>query len=215
MASFVHATNICTPCGDTVTVTHLASGGTAPVDKTVVYGTANNIAGEPAKCWITKNLGATRQADSVSDAADAAAGWYFQFNSKEGYEYNGTRIPASPWTNNISETSDWLTSNDPCSIELGNSWRLPSYTEFYNIMTAGNWYGDWNLPYLSALKLHAAGSLDKNSGLLHLRGVGGVYWSSNENDNSMAWTMGFFNMGSGMSTGYKAEASSVRCIRDF
>ncbi len=47
------STLACWICGDTLAVNHLASGGVAPVDKEVTYGTVNNIPGETSKCWIT------------------------------------------------------------------------------------------------------------------------------------------------------------------
>ncbi len=55
-------------CGIAFNITHLSSGGIAPVDKTVTYGTVNNIPGEPVKCWITRNLGASQQATGPTDA---------------------------------------------------------------------------------------------------------------------------------------------------
>ncbi len=42
-------------CGFSFSKNHLVTGGVAPVDKTTVYGSATNITGEPAKCWITSN----------------------------------------------------------------------------------------------------------------------------------------------------------------
>ena len=43
-------------------INHLAANGVAPVDKTVTYSTVTGIPGEPTKCWITSNLGASQQA---------------------------------------------------------------------------------------------------------------------------------------------------------
>jgi hypothetical protein len=51
-------------CGSSITINHVA-GDVAPVHKTVTYGTVTNIPGEPSKCWITSNLGADHQANSV------------------------------------------------------------------------------------------------------------------------------------------------------
>jgi hypothetical protein len=72
-------------CGDTIFVNHVA-GSVAPVSKIVTYGTVTNIPGETAKCWITQNLGASQQATAVNDATEASAGWYWQFNRKQGYK---------------------------------------------------------------------------------------------------------------------------------
>ena len=60
------------PCGLSKLVNHVA-GSVAPVTKTVIYGTVNNIPGEPTKCWITSNLGADHQATAVNDATEASA----------------------------------------------------------------------------------------------------------------------------------------------
>ncbi|MEI7723643.1 MAG: hypothetical protein WCK09_00995 [Bacteroidota bacterium] len=71
-------------CGTSMLhITHVA-GVVAPVDKTVNYGTTTNIPGEPTKCWITQNLGASQQATVVSDTTEASAGWYWKFNLNQG-----------------------------------------------------------------------------------------------------------------------------------
>ncbi|MCX6304308.1 MAG: hypothetical protein NT040_05025 [Bacteroidetes bacterium] len=80
-------------CGSAFTLSHVA-GMAAPVPKTVTYGTVANLPGEPVKYWITKNLGADHQADSVNDATEASAGWYWQFNHKQGYKFNGSFTPS-------------------------------------------------------------------------------------------------------------------------
>ena len=114
------ASNSVTPfnCGSTLTVNHTV-GDVAPETKTVNYGTVSTDLTGSTKCWITRNLGASQQATS---ATDAAAGWYWQFNRKQGYKV----VPTPAWTiTSISETSDWLPAQDPCSIELGTGWRIP------------------------------------------------------------------------------------------
>ena len=62
-------------CGQTITKNHVA-GVVAPVTKAVTYGIALGIPGEPAKCWITSNLGADHQATAVDNTTEAPAGWY-------------------------------------------------------------------------------------------------------------------------------------------
>ncbi len=124
-------------CGNSFTKNHTV-GTVAPVSKTVTYGTVTNIPGETSKCWITRNLGATQQANTVSDATEASAGWYWQFNRKQGYQNTGGTSVTPSWTiTSISETSDWLTVYDPCNIELGSAWRIPTYTEWYNVDNTG------------------------------------------------------------------------------
>jgi hypothetical protein len=202
------------PCGITITINHVA-GILAPVTKTVTYGTVNNIPGEPAKCWITLNLGATQQATAVSDATEASAGWYFQFNRKQGYRYISSRLPSTTWISSISESSDWITANDPCTLELGTGWRIPTKTELSNVdgVSGGNWT-NWNGPYDSDLKLHAAGYLSFGDGSLSGRGSSGYYWSSTQISATNSWHLLFYSSSSYMISGNKAMGFPARCVRD-
>jgi hypothetical protein len=193
--------------------THSA-GAVAPATKTVTYGVVTNIAGEPTKCWITRNLGASQQATAVSDNTEASAGWYWQFNRKQGYQYTTSRTPNTTWITSINENSDWQTANDPCNLLLGAPWRLPTYTEWYNVDNTGGWT-NWNGPWGSGLKLHAAGRLDYSNGMLYSRGSNGYYWSSAQYSTVIGWHLSFGSGGSQMyDSGYKANGFSVRCLRD-
>jgi len=208
------ATLPCFPCGQSVTISHVA-GAVAPVDKTVTYGTVSNIPGETAKCWITSNLGATGQAGSVSDATEASAGWYWQFNRRQGYKHDGVvRTPNSTWITSISEDVEWGAAEDPCALELGNGWRIPTKAEWTNVDASGSWT-NWNGPWNSGLKLHAAGNLTAASGSLTDRGVEGGYWSNKQNGNSYGWYL-HFNSGQSTVGGLppKAAAFPLRCIRE-
>jgi hypothetical protein len=197
-------------CGS-MTINHVA-GVLAPVNKTVTYNTVTNIPGETAKCWITSNLGADHQATSPDDATEASAGWYWQFNRKQGYKHDGiARTPNTTWIDPINETSDWITANDPCTIELGAGWRIPTNTEWTNVDASGNWT-DRNGPWISGLKLHAAGYLI--SGALNNRGSYGYYWSSVQGSATAGWNLYFHSSTSYMSNDDKATGFSVRCLRD-
>ena len=203
-----------TLCGVWFTVNHVA-GAVSPVSKTVSYGTVTNIPGEPSKCWITSNLGADHQATAVNDATEASAGWYWQVNHKQGFKNDGSgRTPNSPWLCPINENSDWVAANDPCSIELGGSWRVPTSAEWTNVNASGNWT-DWNGPWNSGLKLHAAGYLYANDGLLRNRGTGGGQWSSTQVGLTSCWVLYFDINQSNMGNDAKAHAYSIRCVRDF
>jgi hypothetical protein len=203
-------------CGLTISINHVVSGGVAPVNKTVAYGTVTGIPGETSKCWITSNLGSDHQATAVSDATEASAGWYWQFNRKQGYKHDGsTRTPNTTWISSINENSDWITANDPCNIELGTTWRIPTYTEWYNVYNTGGWT-TWSGPWNSGLKLHAAGTLGYGSGSLNSRGSSGYYWSSAQNNASSGWSLYFTSSVSGMNGNpYKASGFSIRCVRDY
>jgi hypothetical protein len=143
-------------CGSSITINHVA-GAVAPVNRTATYGTVGNILGEPSKCWITSNLGAIHQATALLiDGTEASAGWYWQFNRKQGYKQDSATVTPSWTITSIDENSDWLIENDPCNLELGQPWRIPTYTEWYNLDNAGGWNG-WNGPWNCGLKLHGAG----------------------------------------------------------
>jgi len=202
-------------CSDPVTINHLVSGSVAPVDKTVTYGTVTNIPGETSKCWITSNLGANHQATAKDDATEASAGWYWQFNRKQGYQYTTSRIPNTTWITSITENLDWQTANDPCTLEFGNGWRIPTSTEWINVNTSGGWT-NWDGPWGSGLKLHAAGGLNYSTGSLvtGTRGVQGYYWSITQNSTAEGKRLAFFNTSSSVTYSNKAYGFSLRCIRN-
>jgi uncharacterized protein (TIGR02145 family) len=201
-------------CGTTVlNINHVTSGGVAPVNKITTYGTVTNIPGETAKCWITSNLGSEHQAIAVNDATEASAGWYWQFNRKQGYKHSGSTLTPAWTITNISENSDWQIANDPCNLELGTQWRLPTYTELFNVDNSGGWT-NWNGPWNSGLKLHAAGDLGNSNGSLYDRGSYGNYWSSTQNSADYGWYLLLYSVNSTMISFYKALGFSVRCLRD-
>lgn len=206
-------TTLSLPCGIDFSVNHVA-GLVAPVSKTVTYSAVSNIPGEPTKCWITSNLGSDHQATSVDDATEASAGWYWQFNRMQGYKHDGmTRIPSTTWITSISENSDWLNTNDPCNLELGSQWHLPTYTEWYNVDNIGGW-NNRNGPWGSGLKLHAAGYLNYIDGSLGSRGSFGYYWSRTLFNTDNGWHLSFGSGGSGTYYLTTAYGFSARCLRD-
>ncbi len=212
--SMVQSTLACWLCNEPITRIHNVSGGVAPVDKTVTYGTVTGIPGEPDKCWITSNLGSSRQATAVSDATELSAGWYWQFNQKQGYKNDGsTRTPGTLWNSSISEVSDWTSLNDPCTIELGSGWRIPTSSEYSNTASGGGWT-DWNGPFNSGLKMHAAGSLGSSSGSLGNIGVIGTYWSSTQSSSSTGWDLYFGSGDCSMINAGKAYGFPIRCLRE-
>jgi len=201
-------------CGDVITIDHVA-GNVAPVNKTVTYGTVTNIPGQTSKCWITSNLGADHQATAVNDATEASAGWYWQFNRKQGYKHDGTtRTPSTTWITEINEYSTWTTANDPCAIELGAGWRIPTAAEWTNVDASGSWV-NYNGPWNSALKMHLAGRLDYFYGTLADRGSRGHYWSSSQTGlTTMAQSLFFSSSSCNISQYEKAYGHAVRCLKD-
>ena len=120
------------------------------------------------------------------------------------------------WTiTSISEKSNWTAINDPCTLELGSGWRIPTTTEWTNVDASGGW-GTWIGPWNSGLRLHAAGRLF-NDGSLQNRGSQGYYNSSTQSSSTGCWSLFF---GNGISIvagdGYygKAYGFTLRCIRE-
>lgn len=201
-------------CGKSITVNHIA-GSVAPVTKTVTYGTVTNVQGEPSKCWITQNLGADHHATTVYDTTEASAGWYWQFGRKQGYKHDGTtRTPNTTWINPIEENTNWNFTNDPCIIELGNGWRIPTYNEWKNVIKANGWK-TWNGPWKSRLGLHAAGQISIITDDLTGRGRSGTYWSRSQDlNNDYGEALTFRDSYCGTGSAPKASGISVRCIQD-
>ncbi|MBL7906173.1 MAG: hypothetical protein JNL22_14205 [Bacteroidales bacterium] len=201
-------------CGAVLSITHNA-GAIAPVNKTVNYGTVQSNLTGSNKCWITQNLGSDRQATSATDNAESSAGWYWQFNRKQGYKHDGSnRTPNTTWNSNISENSDWLTANDPCTLLLGSGWRLPTSTEWQTADNTGGW-DNYNETYASVLKLHAAGYLSSIDGSLGYRSSSGHYWSSSQQvTDDYSLNLFFFSNYSNLDSYSKVNGFTARCLRD-
>jgi len=199
---------------DSFTVNHNSSNGVAPVNQVITYQVDYGVWGEPGKCWITQNLGAVYQATAKDDINPEVAGWYWQFNRRQGYSHDGAiRTPATTWIVSIDENSDWMPTNDPCSIELGEGWRIPTYTEWRNV---DRYYWNWKYAFNSKLKLHASGFIHPSIGELMFRGQWGMYWSSTQYVFAGAGRYLFVQSGaSHMTAMTKAAGQSVRCLKDF
>ncbi|MFH1118285.1 MAG: FISUMP domain-containing protein [Bacteroidota bacterium] len=214
--SYGNETIVITPfvCGSPIQKNH-NSGNTAPVSKTVTYETVESNLTGSNKCWITQNLGADNQASTATDASESASGWYWQFNRKQGFMHDGsTRTPNTTWISNINENSDWLATNDPCTLLLGSGWRLPTATEWETADASGGW-NNYNGTFASLLKLHAAGFLAGSGGSLSYRGSEGFYWSSSQNDPDYGRSLTFSSGASNVNNGsLKARGRSARCLRE-
>jgi len=211
--TLTQSTLACWICGNPITINHVA-GTVAPVTKTVTYGTVTNIPGETSKCWITRNLGASQQATAVDDDTEASAGWYWQFNRKQGYKHDGTtRTPNTTWITSIDEDLDWEAANDPCTLELGSGWRIPVHNEWYNVDNTGGW-DNWNDPWNSGLKMHAAGYPMNSDGSMFYRGFYGYSWSSIQSSTTNGWELFINSSFSYTSNKYKAYGIPLRCLQD-
>jgi len=203
-------------CDPTMTVAHTV-GTVAPVTKTVTYGlVATAIGGTGTKCWITQNLGADNQASSATDATEAAAGWYWQFNRLQGYKHDGTtRTPGTVWdTTQDNMSATWEAAKDPCTQLLGPGWRIPTYTEWFNADAAPQNWNNYTDGYNSVLKLHAAGGLKIADGSLIARAIGAYYWSSTQVSATLGNRMVLNSSSANINSGDKATGDSMRCLRD-
>jgi hypothetical protein len=202
--------------GSTVTITH-TSGDVAPLTKTVTYRLVQTDLSGSSKCWIAQHLGADRQAISETDFTESSAGWYWQFNRRQGYAHDGVdRTPAIAWPS-ISENSNWTSANDPCTLLLGAGWRIPTSTEWEIVLgNAGTRYG--NL-FSSELRIHRAGRLLWN-GTLHDRGSEGQVHSRNQSGDAHSFKVMVSMMGVESNPNAwnyrldKTYAASVRCLKD-
>jgi len=200
----------------TFTVIHTAGTNGAPVDKTVTYNSISSmISGPSALCWLTQNLGADQQATSSTDNTEPSAGWYFQFNNKQGYKQDGTlRTPPAAWLSANSGSTDWLSVNDPCNLLLGTGWRIPTYTEWANADAPSQ---NWLTPadaYNSVLKLHLSGSLLNTNGTLTTRGSTAFYWSATQANAASAYVLSLYSGYSATTYIDKATATALRCIKN-
>jgi uncharacterized protein (TIGR02145 family) len=132
----------------------------------------------------------------------------------QGYKHDGTtRTPNTTWITEINEYSVWAPANDPCTLELGTGWRIPTATEWNNVDGAGGW-NNWNGPWNSALKMHAAGYINWADGSLSLRGIDGSYWSCAQSNPNTAQTLFFYSSSCSMNIHPKSMGYSVRCVQD-
>ena len=201
-------------CGDSMPINHLVSNQVAPDNKAVTYGTVTNIPGEPTKCWITSNLGSSHQATAKNDATEESAGWYWRFNRKQGFSHTGSIITPAWSYLYINENSNWTAAEDPCRLELGSNWRIPTEVEWINVDYNGNW-DNWNGPWDSDLKIHAAGLIyDGSSGALQNRGTYGYYWSSNQAGATAAIWLWFYSTFCIMNADSKSFGIPTRCVRE-
>ncbi len=203
-------------CGLPVTITHLVlAGGGAPVNKTVTYETVSYSAGGADKCWIARNLGASSQASVWNDASESAAGWYYQFNRKQGFKHDGVnRTPNSTWITMIDDNVHWEAANDPCVLTFGASsgWRLPTSTEWESVTDASVSIVD---DFSGPLKIHAGGTLNYTNGTLEFRGIIGAFWTAHQS-NLYTGILATFGVGFSYLDGWnKPYGLNVRCIRDF
>jgi len=193
---------------------------------TLTYGT---VLGADGRCWLDRNLGATRVANSLFDTQ--SYGNYYQW----GRGVDGHQIGTSGTTATLSSTDtpghgnfittiagniDWRSPqngslwqgvngiNNPCPT----GFRLPTQLEWSTLVSSAGITND-TTAYNSLLKFTLAGFRDYYATLGNYGSVG-FYWSSSTNGTD---SYDFTFDSSATHTIYgnnRAYGMSVRCIKD-
>jgi uncharacterized protein (TIGR02145 family) len=193
----------------------------------LTYGT---VVGEDGRCWLDRNLGATRVATAYNDSS--AYGDYYQW----GRLYDGHQVVTSDVTftgssgdvpNNgglfIATTTspyNWRNSqnnnlwqgvngtNNPCPT----GFRLPTQTEWVSLFSVEG-ITNSATAFSSSLKLPGAGGRYSGDGGLTSAG-NGIYWSSSLVSTNIIFMAINYLYVTTNSSGYPAFGLSVRCIKD-
>lgn len=195
------------------------------------------ITSSTGRVWMDRNLGASRRAQSATDYL--AYGQLYQWgrgndghadivwtSGTAGTPLYGTTTTVSPTDNPannlyIAESIDWratqnnnlwqgiLGINNPCPA----GYRLPTITELNAEITA---YAITNIAsaFASPLKFTAPGYRYYSPGTtVYSISYDGYYWTSSLSGSSTICG-NFFTNGAGTGGNFRANALSIRCIKD-
>ena len=210
-------------CGGPSTVTFTYDGSP------VTYGVVESPTG---RCWLDRNLGASRVATSSTDTQ--AYGDLYQWGrSGDGHQkrtsgissvLSNSDIVPSPNNDKFITTSaspnDWRSpqndtlwqgvsgTNNPCP----SGYRIPTDAEWTNEVTANN-ITTAATAFASPLKITISGGRSRISGAFENVGGVGVYWTSTIIGTNVMYRS-FFNASVNSNSINRSNGISVRCIRN-
>lgn len=219
--SFITRSNQNYTCGN---VTFMYNGSS------VMYGT---VKGKYGRCWLDRNLGASRVAESTTDL-QSYGGFYQWGRQTDGHQIvtSGTIQTLSPnanpshsdfitvqttpfdWTSNSNDDlwNGLNAENNPCP----NGWRIPTSDEFLDEITL--WSEQNNLgAFESALRLPSGGVRGYLSGSRQNIGAWASCWTSDAFSSSTT-NVKMFNAETTQAqivNTYRAMGANVRCIKDY
>ena len=236
----------CTDCGtrgqlqvyDGASWTNMAGGsssfacGTSSVTFTyrgasVTYGT---VVGAAGKCWLDRNLGATRVATSVSDAS--GYGDLFQWGrGDDGHQLRNSGTTSTLSTTNTPGNSNFITKNDGdynwrnpnysylwqgvsgTNNVCPTGWRIPTEEEWFVERSAGFLANTQSAAYGSVLKL-PSGGIRTGNGSIANEGLHSHYWSSTTSGSVNSCAAWFNGSADQTDCRGRVHGMSVRCIKD-
>ncbi len=203
-------------CGSNVTFTYKGSS--------VTYGT---VVGDNGRCWLDRNLGASRVATSATDTQ--AFGDLFQWARVDDGHQNrtsGTTTTQSPTQypghdDFIKGSENWSTNNhltwygdaNPCPANF----RVPDMDEYYYEELQWSNGTGWTGGFASPLKITAGGVRDNGDAVIEDVGSMGYYWSRGYSNlyPTVAHMKWYYVDHSASATGTpRATGGAVRCILD-
>ena len=204
-----------------------ACGASCTASDGMVYGT---VLADDGRCWLDRNLGATRVATSYNDSN--AYGWYYQW----GRGADGHQIPTSDTTAILSSSDtpgnsnfiygmgspyDWRSpqnnnlwqgisgTNNPCPT----GFRLPTSSEWSVLVSAAN-ITNYATAYSSSLKLTLAGHRYYSNASLTTQGSFGFYWASDVSGTQVS-DLSLNSSGvNPVDTHIRGNGFSVRCVKE-
>lgn len=192
----------------------------------VTYGTVSSL----GKCWLDRNLGASRVASASNDVA--SYGDLFQWGrGDDGHQARNSNVVTTSSSNDnpgnanfisspFSEPFDWRSPQNPNLWQGVNGtnnvcpsgWRIPTEAELNAERVS--WISNNPQGALaSPLKLPLAGFRDFGYGQLNDEGGTAFYWTSSISGNYTR-SLYFSSGNASFSTNNRANGFSVRCIKN-